>query len=90
MKRSRLMQLLVLAVLLSACDQGDGYPSEVVQNFMNACTQGGGSDKACTCVIERLQDEMPLDEFVEFEAQVNAGEELPSEVTDIIESCRSA
>jgi hypothetical protein len=88
------MELLVLAVLLSACDQGNGYPSEVVQNFMDACTtQAGGSDEAeeaCTCVIERLQEVMPLDEFVEFEAQVNAGGELPSEVTDIIESCTPA
>jgi hypothetical protein len=93
LKPSRLMQVLVLGALMFACDQGDGYPPEVVQNFMNACTtEAGGraeAEDACTCVIERLQEEMTLDEFLEFENQVEAGEGIPSEVSDIIDRCAS-
>jgi hypothetical protein len=93
LKPSRLIQLLVLAALFFACDQGDGYPPEVVRNFMNACTtEAGGTEEAedaCTCVIERLQEEMTLDEFLEFEDQIEAGEGIPSEVGDIIDRCAS-
>jgi hypothetical protein len=94
LKPSRLMQLLVVAALLSACGgEEDGYPPEVVENFMNACTSEAGgtqeAEDACTCVIERLQVEMTLDEFVEFESQVEAGEGIPSQVSDIIDGCTS-
>lgn len=60
---------------------------------MNACTAEAGAteeaEEACTCVIERLQEEMTLDEFLEFEDQVEAGEGILSEVGDIIDSCAS-
>lgn len=87
------MQLLVLAGPVVRLRSRDGYPSEVVQNFMNACTAEAGAteeaEEACTCVIERLQEEMTLDEFLEFEDQVEAGEGILSEVGDIIDSCAS-
>jgi hypothetical protein len=77
---------------LFGCDQGvaEGYPPQVVQNFMASCTaQPGATEEACRCSIDRLQEEMTFEEYQEFEAQIRQGESVPNEVLEIITACAS-
>ena len=51
---------------LAACGGGgeDGYPQESVDAFVRECNaQPNTSERQCSCVVERLQETMPFDEF---------------------------
>lgn len=88
MRRTHVVLCLVLGSLLVACNQGEEYPRQVVENFMSACTaQPGATEEACSCAIERIQEEMTLDEFVRFEARLEEGGQPPSEIQEIVQEC---
>jgi hypothetical protein len=79
---------VVLLTLLAACNQGEEYPRQVVENFMGACTaQPGATEEACSCAIERIQEEMTLEEFVRFEARLEEGGQPPPEIQEIVQEC---
>jgi hypothetical protein len=81
---------VVLGTLLVACSQGEEYPRQVVENFMRACTaQPGATEDACSCAIERIQEEMTLEEFVRFEARIEEGGQPAGEIQEIVASCAS-
>ena len=88
MRRIAAVASAVLLVL-GACGGDDGYPPEVVDNFMESCTtQVGASRSYCRCAIDRLQESMPYEDFQAAEAQINAGsEDLPQELQDAVDSC---
>jgi hypothetical protein len=51
---------------LAACGGGgeDGYPQESVDAFIRECReQPNTTERQCTCVVERLQETMPYEEF---------------------------
>ena len=75
-------------IALGACG-GDGYPQEVVDNFMESCTaQVGASRSYCRCSIDRLQESMSYDEFQDVEAEITAGSEnLPEELQEAVDTC---
>jgi hypothetical protein len=57
---------LAFAVVgLAACGGGeDGYPQESIDAFVKECrAQPNTSERQCRCVVERLQESMPYDEF---------------------------
>ena len=61
--------VLVAAAALGACggesgDDDGGYPHEAVDSFVAECrTEPQATPRDCRCVIERLQETMPYDEF---------------------------
>jgi hypothetical protein len=86
----RVGALVAVAVLaLGACGGDDGYPQEVIDNFMDSCTaQVGASESYCRCAIERLQSSMSFDDFQAAEAKITAGSEnLPRELQEAVDSC---
>ena len=72
---------VVAAAALAGCggsggDDERGYPEEAVEAFVAECrVEPNASPRACRCVIERLQDTMPYDEFVEADAALSEGRE---------------
>ena len=107
-RRLTLLALSLAAVLIaSGCGGGDngegdeGYPAEVVSNFMATCepsavenSQGAlTAEEArtmCRCVIDDLQETLSLEGFREYDARVREqGEDVdpPSEVTEAVEKC---
>jgi hypothetical protein len=51
---------------LAACGGGDdgGYPQESIDAFVQECrAQPNTSERQCRCVVERLQETMPYEEF---------------------------
>jgi hypothetical protein len=57
--------LAVAVAGLAACGGGeDSYPRESIDEFVKECTaQPRASERQCRCVIERLQESMPYEEF---------------------------
>lgn len=51
---------------LAACGGGgeDGYPQESIDMFVQECTaQPDTVERQCRCIVERLQETMPYEEF---------------------------
>jgi len=50
---------------LAACGGSeDAYPQESIDAFVRECNeQPNTSERQCACVVERLQETMPYDEF---------------------------
>ena len=58
----------------TASANADGYPAEVVKNFMTSCTaQAGATTSYCRCTIEELQRRLPYDEFKNADAAIQKG-----------------
>ena len=57
--------LLAAVVALAACGGGaDGYPQESIDAFVRECdAQPNASEAQCRCVIARLEETMPFEEF---------------------------
>ena len=105
-RRLTLLALTLAAVLAAfGCAGGDdgegdeGYPAEVVSNFMSSCesaavesSQGAlTAEEArtrCRCVIDEVQETLPLDEFRDYEARAREQEvDPPPELTEAVENC---
>jgi hypothetical protein len=66
------------AAVLGGCGGGDdnGYPEESVDAFIAECrSQANATPKDCRCVIERLQQTMPYDQFAEADEALTEGRE---------------
>ena len=93
----RRVALLLVALALAGCGGGgddEGYPDEAVDNFVSSCMkQEGATRAACVCVIERLQETMPYEEFAELDAALREGGEQPDpaserKLQEAVEGCR--
>jgi hypothetical protein len=63
---------------LAACGGGgeDGYPQESVDAFVRECrAQPNTTERQCTCVVERLQETMPYDEFARADKALKENQE---------------
>ena len=59
---------------LVACGGGGegGYPKESIDVFVKECNaQPNTSERQCTCVVERLQETMPYEEFARADKALN-------------------
>ena len=83
--------VLAFAVVgLAACGGGgdDGYPQESIDAFVQECrAQPNTSERQCRCVVERLQETMPYEEFAEADVALKENRE-PAEAT--LEKLRAA
>ena len=63
---------------LAACGGGgeDGYPQESVDAFVGECrAQPNTTERQCRCVVERLQETMPYDEFARADRALKENQE---------------
>jgi hypothetical protein len=79
----------VLVLMLGACGGDDGYPQEVIDNFMESCTaQSGATQSYCECTIDELQNTMSFEDFQDAEATITSGDEdLPPALQDAVDAC---
>jgi hypothetical protein len=63
--------LAVAVAGLAACGGGgeDAYPQKSIDEFVQECTaQPNTAERQCRCIVERLQETMPYDEFARADA----------------------
>jgi hypothetical protein len=63
---------------LAACGGGseDGYPQESVDAFVSECrAQPNTTERQCRCVVERLQETMPYEEFARADKALKENQE---------------
>ena len=63
---------------LVACGGGgeDGYPQESIDRFVRECAaQPNTAERQCRCVVERLQETMPFEEFARADAALKENQE---------------
>ena len=86
----RILLLLVIATAL-ACHSKPAheYPKDVVDNFLGACRSNGGSDDACRCALDAIQNRFTADEYVALEARVKANDEAATRLlAELVTDCR--
>jgi hypothetical protein len=66
------------------------YPPNVKQQFVKGCVNGGGSQSACQCTIDGLEQKYNLIEFLQIIQEANKSGKFPPEVQSIIRKCASA
>lgn len=65
------------------------YPQVVIDNYMEACLDGGGFDEYCQCTIDAFQTQVSLQDFIELDRQVADDPDgpVPELFLDVIDSC---
>lgn len=65
----RFVLLLGVALALAACGRREtaGYPPGVEMNFMRACEAQNGIPGMCACIWDKIEAEIPADDFVALE-----------------------
>ena len=69
---------------LGACGGDDstatGYPSDVRDNFMRACKlNSSGNDTACRCILDRLEETVPYEDFKKADAAIRGGDKADAD-----------
>jgi hypothetical protein len=64
------------------------YPPESISNYVDVCTKGGGTKKACDCFISKAQDIYPLDKLIQINNDSSAGKPNPKDIDGILKSCQ--
>jgi hypothetical protein len=73
--------------LVPAEAKTNAYPAEVVQNFMQECTEKSGKQQVCACVLDRIQDEYDLEQFSKLEQKYRSTGKIPKEVKKFMFGC---
>lgn len=67
--------IVALALLISACSQKHEYPESVQRNFLSACyATSSGSFALCDCALEKVQEQLSLEEYLEWEIAALRGD----------------
>lgn len=82
-------------VALGACGRpaAPAYPPQYEINFMRACEAQGASADFCRCVWNKIEAEIPADDFAALErlpASERAAHPLQSQIETYAASCNSA
>lgn len=73
-------------------DRGTPFPDFVQQQWMSICIGDGGAamQPFCSCMLDELQVNYSLQEFVQLGLQLNEGGQPPAKLTQISESCAAS
>jgi hypothetical protein len=68
------------------------YTPEIEANFIEACLQGdGGTPLLCRCIFRGIRQEVPFEDFLDIERDVNQGGSLRGTVIEpIVQRCAAA
>ena len=86
----RILLLLLLAPTL-ACHRKPAheYPKDVVDNFLAACRSNGGSDDACQCALDGIQNRFTTEEYMALENRVKENDEAATRLlAEVVTDCR--
>lgn len=90
------MKRLAILALAWACLAGCGgageeYPPQYGFNFQSACERSGGPAPYCQCVWTSIEAQVPLDDFLAYDAAMQAGERHPVEqqIAGFASACRA-
>lgn len=70
-------------------NRGTPFPEFVQQQWMSICLGEGGAEMQpfCSCMLDELQVNYSLQEFIELGLQLNQGGDTPPKLTQIANSC---
>jgi len=93
--RRKLIALAGATLFLAGACGGDDEPSsyndDVKDDFMSQCVAGAGDEArdVCQCTYDALVDNMPFEEFKEYDEKLrdDPSTPLPAEVTDAMTAC---
>lgn len=73
-------------------DRGTPFPEFVQQQWMSICLGDGGAamQPFCSCMLDELQVNYSLQEFIELGLQLNEGGDTPPKLTQIANSCAAS
>lgn len=66
--------------------QVEGYPEDVVENYLKACRQRGDA-RMCRCTIDAIRRRFTIEEYRAIEARIAKGE-MPKELLAALDDCR--
>lgn len=73
-------------------DRGTPFPQFVQQQWMSICMgeEGTAMQPFCRCMLDELQMNYSLQEFIELGLQLNEGGATPPKLTQIANSCAAS
>jgi hypothetical protein len=74
----------------SVAKEGEGegaYPEAARDAFLDSC-EGGSTPETCECALQYLEENVPLEEFVQAGIAISQGEPPPAAITKADESCQ--
>jgi hypothetical protein len=63
------------------------YPTEIVQQFVEGCVNGGGTENTCTCTVDKMASRFSLQNFATMVGRMRATGQVPEEITESINAC---
>ena len=87
----RRLLLVLLAATALACHHTPAheYPRDLVDNFLAACRSNGGSDDACRCALDGIQNRFSAEEYAALEKRVKENDEAATRLlTEVVTDCR--
>ena len=86
----RLLLLLLTATALACHSKpAHDYSKELVDNFLGACRSNGGSDDACRCALDAIQNRFTSEEYVEIEKRVKENDQAATRMlAELVADCR--
>lgn len=82
---------VVAFLVLGGGDDGGGYPDDAKDEYLSQCeSASGGQTDYCECTLDKIEQEIPYDEFEEIDADIAGGGSVPDELQAIITECLSS
>lgn len=83
------ISLLLLATTTLAANAQAAYPKKVVDQYIEDCTAGRGSQAraVCTCIINGIQSKYTYEEFQILNSQISQTGNVPISLNKIIRAC---
>src|SRR5205823_10053559 len=82
-----LLAASALASPLATVQGQSQYPPEVVQQFVEGCAGGGGTENTCSCTVNKIASRYSLPDFAAMVGRMRATGQVPEEITEDINAC---
>ena len=87
--RRTLLLLLTATALACHSKPAHEYSKELVDNFLGACRSNGGSDDACRCALDGIQNRFTAEEYMALEKSVKENDQAATRLlTEVVTDCR--